>query len=383
MATDIQIVATRSDLERFISVPWDLYRDDAQWVPPLRSEVRAQLDPRKNPYFEHAEVAYFLAVREGRVVGRISAQVCQLVQEHFGEGIGQFGFFECENAQDAANELFRVAEGWLHQRGMRQIQGPFSHSINDEVGLLVDGFYRPPSILMGHHRPYYHQLLLNAGFQGEMDVYGYYLDISRPYADRIQRVVDWAERRSDILIRPIAEENYSGELRLALQLFQEAWSENWGYIPPTEAEVEHLTRNLMQILRRGSVMFAELDGNPVGFIVALPNVNEIIGDLDGKLFPVGWLRLLWRLKHAQFQSVRVPLLGICKEHQRSRLGAAIALLLIDRCRQALLPRGVTHCEMSWILRTNGAMRAILDALGSTRDKTYRIYSKPISIGRRA
>ncbi len=308
-----------------------------------------------------------------------SAQVCQLVQRHLGNGIGQFGFFECENAQDTADELFRAAEQWLHERGMHQLLGPFSHSINDDLGLLVDGFHRPPSILMGHHRPYYQQLLLNAGFRAEMDVLGYYLDISQPYADRIQRIVDWAESRDDIRICPIDEQNYSGELRLALRLFQDAWSDNWGFIPPTEAEVEHLTRALMRILRRGSVMFAELDGKPVGFIVALPNINEIIGDLDGRLLPFGWLRLLWRLRSAKFKSVRVPLLGISKEFQRKRLGAAIALLLIDRCRQELLPQGVTHCEMSWILKTNGPMRAILDASGSTLDKTYRIYSKPISM----
>ncbi len=377
MAVDVGVVDTRADLERFIGLPWLLYQEDARWVPPLRSELRAQLNTRKNPYFEHAEAKYFLAKRNGQVVGRISAQVCQLVQTHLGQGIGQFGFFECENAQDTADQLFRAAEEWLHQQGMQQMLGPFSHSINDEVGLLVDGFDRTPSILMGHHRPYYEQLMLNGGFGEEMDVFAYHLDISQPYTKRIQRIVDWAERRSDIRIRPINQEKYSDELRLALQLFQEAWSGNWGYIPPTEAEVEHLLQTMMRILHRGSVMFAELEGKPVGFIVALPNINEIIGDLDGKLFPTGWLRLLWRLRFAKFASVRVPLLGIGKEYQKSRLGAAIALLLIDRCRDDLLPQGVTHCEMSWILKTNEPMRAILDASGSTLDKTYRIYAKSI------
>jgi hypothetical protein len=341
----------------------------------LLAELRNRLNPRKNAFFEHAEVVLFLAERDGKTVGRISAQVCELAQVHQGRGTGHFGFFECEDSQKTADGLFRAAERWLTQKGMTRAVGPFSLSINDETGLLVDGFHRPPSVLMGHHRPYYESLLDGVGLQKEKDLYAYYLDITRSYPDRIRRILDAADRNKKIRVRPVNRRYIGRELGVMLQIFNEAWEDNWGFIPFTPAEVAHLAQDIKHLIRTDAVLLTEVDGETAGFAVMLPNLNEVTRDLDGKLFPTGWLRLLWHMKFPRYRSVRVALLGLRKRYHRSHTGAAIAFLMIDRLRQISLPKGVTHCEMSWILEDNMPMRGILDALGSKQDKTYRVYSK--------
>jgi hypothetical protein len=340
-------------------------------------EQRHRLKPRKNPYFEHADTAFFIAERQGKPVGRISAQVCELVQKFQVRGTGHFGLFECEDSQETAEGLIHAAESWLQLKGMTNMMGPFNLSINDEIGLLVEGFHRPPFVLMGHHRPYYNMLMHHAGLRKEMDVYAYYLDITRPYTERIQRIMHWAIRDPGIRVRRIGGRSFRREMLAVLDLFKDAWSDNWGYVPPTQPEVDHLIHMLRHLLDRGVVLLSEVEGEAAGFMVVLPNLNEMIGDLDGKLFPAGWLRLLWRLKYARFPTVRVPLMGLRKKYQRSRKAAAIAFSMIDQCRQYFLPKGVTHCEMSWILEENGPMRKILEAADMTRDKVYRIYSKPL------
>ena len=211
-----------------------MYADDPHWVPPLLSPLRDRLNSRRNPYFEHADVACFLADRGGEPVGRISAQVCQLAQQFHGRGTGHFGFFECEDSQATADVLFAAAQDWLKRRRITRMLGPFDLSINDEVGLLVEGFDRPPSVLMGHHRPYYRTLMEGAGLQKEMDVYAYYLDITRPYTDRIQRIVQRASRDQRIVVRPIDKRNFGRELRHVLEVFKEGWADNWGFVhrPP-------------------------------------------------------------------------------------------------------------------------------------------------------
>ncbi len=372
----VRKIESRQDIEKFIRVPWSLYADDPQWIPPLLAELRDRLRPGKNPYFEHAEAVYFVAERNGKTVGRISAQVCELVQEFQGRGTGHFGMFECEDSQETAGGLFRAAEEWLKLQGMTRVMGPFNLSINDEMGLLVDGFHRPPFVFMGHHRPYYESLVCASGLQKEKDVYAYYGDITAPYPDRVQRILRLAKRDKSIRVRPVNKRHVGRELDVMLQVFNEAWANNWGYVPYTQAEVEHLVQIVKRLIGAESVLLTEVKGEVAGFTIMLPNLNELVRDLDGKLFPAGWLRLLWRMKFARCSSVRVPLLGLRERYQKSHTGAVIAFLMIDRCRQSSLPKGVTHCEMSWILEDNLPMRGILEALGATRDKTYRVYSKP-------
>lgn len=373
----VRRVDAAKGMEQFIRVPWQLYADDPHWVPPLNLDLQARLSASRNPYFEHAEAAYFIAERDGKTVGRISAQVCQLAQQHHGEGTGHFGFFESEDSRDTARALFATAEEWLKSKGMRRLVGPFNLSINDEMGVLVDGFHRPAFAFMGHHRPYYDGLFVGEGFEKEKDVFAYYANLERPYPRRIERALGEVSRDPRVRVRPMDRGDIRREVRVMSEVFNDAWQGNWGHIPITHAEAEHLERTVRSYLGSDSVLFAEIDGRVVGFIVVLPNLNEFTRDLNGKLFPTGWVRLLWRMQFARCGSVRVPLMGLRREYQRSRCGAAVALKMIDQSRHNWLANGATFCELSWILEDNAPMRRILEALGYVRDKTYRVYSKPL------
>jgi GNAT superfamily N-acetyltransferase len=370
-------VMGKQDLNRFIRVPWALYRDDPAWVPPLMQQVKERLSPRHNPYFDHADAAYFLAERDGRPVGRLSAQVCQLVQEYQGAGIGHFGMFECEDRQETADALFEAGSQWLRKNEMRRVMGPVDLSINDEIGMLVEGFERPPCVMMGHHLSYYKALVEQAGFKKEIDLFAYYKDIFEPFSERIERIMKWASSEVNMSIRAVARKDYDRELRNVLDIFRDAWCENWGYVPPTDAEVDHLIKQMRQVLDRGAVLLSEIDGELAGFIVVLPDVNEYLHDLDGRLAPLGWLRLLMRLKFSTCETVRVPLMGVRKKFQRTRVGAAVALALIDTLRNEHMPSGAKYCEMSWILETNSPMRGIMESAGCKCDKVYRVFSKDL------
>ncbi|WP_145174009.1 N-acetyltransferase [Rubripirellula lacrimiformis] len=373
----VRKIESSRDIQRFLQLPWALYQDDPQWSPPVLAEMRMRLNPKKNPYFEHAEAAMFLAERDGIPVGRITAQVCQLAQIHQQAGDGHFGFFECEDSQATADALFAAAADWLRQRGMKRMLGPFNLSINEEAGLLVDGFHRPPYVFMAHSLPRYQHNFDQAGFAKEVDLYAYLLEVEKAFPDRIERIIHSAARDPRIKLRTVNQRNLEAELHQVLSIFNEAWSNNWGHIPMTEAEVDDMAMMVRRLFGTDSVVLAEVGGEVAGFIVAIANLNELTADLDGRLFPLGWLKLLYRMKFGSCPSVRVPLMGIRPQYQSSRTGAAITFAMIDFCRQAYAPMQVKHCEMSWILETNSAMRGILEAAGSTLDKTYRIYSKPI------
>ncbi len=374
---EVREVNDRRRRDAFLKLPSTIYRDDPHWVAPLTLEVQTRLNPAKNPYFQHAKAKLFIATRGDEVVGRVSAQVCDLVQSKQGHGTGHFGFFECEDLQATADALVAAASDWLRTKGMTQVVGPISFSIHEEAGLLVDGFHRPPYIFMPHHPPYYADLIEGAGFEKAMDVYAYLLDISQPYPKRLTRILEMTSRDTSIRLRYVDKHRIEEELATVLQIFNEAWGDHWGHVPMTDAEVGELATLLKRLFGTEAVLLAEVDDDIVGFIVVIPNLNEITADLNGSLFPFGWMRLLSRLKRGECGSVRVPLMGIRKQYQNSRTGAAIALSMIDRCRQTQVAKGVTFCEMSWILETNTAMRSILEASGSAKDKTYRLYQKQL------
>lgn len=359
----------------FLQLPWAIYRDDVHWVPPLMVEVKTRIDTTKNPYFDHARAKLFVAMRDGEVIGRISAQICDLVQSHGQAGIGHFGFFECEDSQPTADALFAAASDWLRSQGMTRVVGPISFSIHDEAGLLIDGFHRPPYIFMAHHPSYYQRLIETAGFEKAMDVYAYHLDISQPYPKRLTRILEMTGRDTSISLRYVDKHRINSELASVLRIFNESWADHWGHVPMTDAEVGELAMLLRRLFGTEAVLLAEVDGEVAGFIVVIPNLNEITASMNGRLFPLGWMKLLYGIKTNKCRSVRVPLMGIAKQFQNSRTGASIALSMIDRCRKASVAKGVKMCEMSWILETNTAMRSILEASGSAIDKTYRLYEK--------
>jgi GNAT superfamily N-acetyltransferase len=375
----IRSVTGAADRKRFVDLVWDVYRDDPAWVPPLKSEMLGLITPGKNPWFEHAEAAFWLAERNSRPVGRISAQVDQLVLEQMGEGTGQWGMFELVDGEtEAGPALLATAEQWLRDRGMSRALGPISLSIWDEPGLLIDGFADPPTAMMGHHRPSYRAIVEAAGNVKARDLYTYALDIRVPLEPLARRLIAAGQRSSRVRIREIDLSRFDEEARTLLNLLNDAWSDNWGFVPLTESEIAYAGKKLKPIIFKDLVVVAEVDGEPAGFMITIPDINELTRDLNGRLFPFGWAKLLWRLRKPRVRRVRVPLMGVAKKHQGGRLAGQLAFMMIEHCRlNSISNYGATHGEFGWVLEDNGGMLAIADLRGSHRNKVYRIYEKAL------
>lgn len=372
-------VAGRADFRAFVDLLWDVYASDPHWVPPLRGDARALVGgERHNPYFGHAEVQCFLARRQGRVVGRIAAHVDRLVLERR-PGLGLWGLFEVagDDAEVGA-ALIRTAEDWLRARGMVRAQGPMSLSIWDEPGLLVEGFDGPPAIMMGHHRPAYQEMIAAAGYAGVKDLHAWELDISKPFPELVQRIIAAGERNPRIRVREADARNFDAEAKLVLGILNEAWSDNWGFVPLTDAEIAFAARKLRPVMFPDLIRIAEVEGEPVAFMFTLPDVNELTRDLDGRLFPFGWAKLLWRLRKPRVRRMRVPLMGVRKHLQGTRMASLLAFMMIEYTRRASVANyGATRGEIGWILEDNAPMRSIAQAIQAKITRTYRIYEKDL------
>jgi len=376
---EIKPALTKADRKDFVKLLWQIYKDEPNWVPPLVMERMDAIDPNKNPYFEHAEVRLWIAYKDGKAVGRISAQIDELVPKYHGINSGHYGFFDCIDDQEVANALFDTACNWLRKNGMVEVIGPFSLSINEETGMLVEGFDTPPRLLMGHSRPYFEKLVLGSGLKKVKDTWAYTLDIREPILPPVmQKLVTRAVDKGQVTFRPINMDKYEEELKIILDIFNDAWIENWKYIPFTEAELDHAVKELKMIIREDFTYIAEVDGVPQAMMVTLPNINEIIKDLDGKLFPFGVLKLLWRLKiKPSFKTVRVPLMGVRKEYQNSRLSGIMSLGLFEACRQTATAIGCEEAELSWVLEENTRLSKLLETVGCVKYKTYRLFQKDL------
>ncbi|NJC05290.1 GNAT superfamily N-acetyltransferase [Sphingomonas kaistensis] len=375
----IRPVTTKADKKRFVDLAWDVYQDDPAWVPPLKSEVMGLITPGENPWFEHGEAALWLAERGGRPVGRISAQIDRLVLEHMGEGTGNWGMFEVlDSEKEAGPALIATAEDWLRARGMTRALGPISLSIWDEPGLEIKGFTDPPTAMMGHHRPAYEAQVEAAGYAKAKDLYCYALDIRVPLEPLAQRLIQAGKRSSRIRIREVDKSRFDEEAAIILNLLNDAWSDNWGFVPLTESEIAYAGKKLKPIIFEDLVVVAEVDGEPAGFMITIPDINELTRDLNGRLFPFGWAKLLWRLRKPRVHRMRVPLMGVAKKHQGGRLAGQLAFMMIEYCRQNSVDNyGASHGEFGWVLEDNGGMLAIADLRGSERSKIYRIYEKAL------
>jgi GNAT superfamily N-acetyltransferase len=373
----IRPVEDASDRKAFVDLSFRLNAGNPNWVPPLKTEVHGLLDPRTNPWFEHAEARIFLAERDGRVVGRISAQVDQLVLEHMGAGLGQWGMLEAED-EGAAQALLHRAESWLKGRDMTRSMGPFSLSIWDEPGLLVKGHDHPPTVMMGYNSPAYEAWVVNAGYEKVKDLYTYALDVRQDFPPLIQRIVASGERNPRIRIRKVDKKRFDEEAELLLGILNDAWSDNWGFIPLTPAEIAYAGKKLKPIVFEDLIRVAEYDGEPVAFMLTLPDLNILTRDLGGKLFPTGFAKLLWRLHKAHFEGARVPLMGVLKRLHGTRLASQLAFMMIEYIRRAGVDKyGMRQGEIGWILEDNQPMRSIADAIESHINKVYRIYEKPL------
>ncbi len=377
--TEIEIrqVATKADQLAFLRVPFTVFADDKNWVPQLFHERLEHLDPKKNPFFDHAEAAFWVALRDGEPVGRISAQICSIHQKRYPGKIGQFGFLDALDEEEIFDQLLATASDWLQQRGMKHIQGPFSLSINDEVGLLVDGFNTPPSLMMGHALPYYAGHLERLGFTKAKDIFAYDYSFVTSDFSRADALIKRIEKTPGLSVRPIDKKNLDHDLAIIIDIFTDAWKDNWGYVPMTQAEIDALGKNLKMLVKEGYVAIASLDGEPQAMAITLPNLNDAIGDLNGRLLPFGWLKIIWRIILKPPKSVRLLLMGVCKKHQNTTKGAALAFIMISALRQYHHGRGTQRCEMSWVLEDNTAMRHMLEAMGAKAYKTYRIYERAL------
>jgi len=376
-ALTIRPVRTKKDKKAFVDLAWEVYKDDPAWVPPLKDEVHGLITPGKNPWFEHAKAEFWLAERGGKLVGRISAQVDELVGEHMGQGTGQWGMFEVLDGQAAAG-LIKTAEDWLRAQGMTRALGPISLSIWDEPGLEIEGFDEPPTAMMGHHRPEYRGWIEAAGYAKAKDLVTYALNIEHWDDPKIDRLIEMGEHNPRIRIRMVDKSKFQDEARLILNLLNDAWSNNWGYVPLTEAEINYAGKKLKPIIFNELVRVAELDGEPVAFMLTIPDINELTKDLNGELFPFNWIKLLWRLRKPRARRLRVPLMGVARKLHHTRLASQLAFMMIEYTRRdATTKYGATYGEFGWILEDNKGMLSIAQLPGAAVNHRYRIYEKQL------
>lgn len=376
----VEAVSDRAGRAAFVNLPYDAYRRLPEWRPPLRFERMAQLDPKSNPGLALLDQQLFLAWRGERVVGRIAAIINRAHLERHDPDCGHFGFLDTiEPDAELVATLIEAAAGWLKQRGMKRMAGPFNFSVNEECGLLVDGFDTPPMIMMGHGRPDYAGSLEALGFRKAMDMHAYVCRFGETYEryPLTERMVRFAERDPRISIRPIRHADFQKEVALVLDIFNDAWSDNWGFVPFADEQIRHMAGELRPLLREDSVWIASVDGEPMAFTLIVPNINEAIDGLDGRLLPFGWLQLLNRLKLKGTRSARIPLAGVRKAFHKTRRGLAAFAAASDAAVAAQHAQGVRDFELSWVLENNEDMVGLTRLQDCERYKTYRIYEREL------
>ena len=384
MASDFTIrpVTTKRDRKAFVDLPFRLYRDDPNWVPPLKGEALGLITPEKNGWYSHAMAQLFLAEQDGRVVGRISAHIDTLALtmpavQGFGPGVGQWGLMDAER-EDIFVALLAKVEGWLREQGMTRALGPISQSIWEEPGLLVQGFDHPPTIMMGHARPEYQGWIERAGYAAVKTLYTYELDITQEFPPIVKRIIKSGENNPRIRVREVDKTKFEAEAAIILSILNDAWSDNWGFVPLTPPEIKDVGVKLKPIVFNDLIRIAELDGKPVAFMITLPDLNEPLKPLNGSLLPFGWAKLLLWLRKPKVRTMRVPLMGVVKELQSSRMASQLAFMMIEYIRRASVTHyGASRGEIGWILEDNQGMRSIAETIQSRVNKTYVIYEKAL------
>jgi GNAT superfamily N-acetyltransferase len=375
MSVEVFPVRNRKERKKFIDLEWELNKTTANWVSPLRIAREEILDPKKNPFFEHSEMELFLAQKDHRLVGRIAAIKNDNHNRFHNDKTGFWGFFESINDQDVANALFDAAGMWLKHKGLDKMIGPMNPSTNDECGLLIKGFETPPFIMMTHNHEYYAKLVEEYGQKKAKDLYAWYLTTERAIqniSEKMQRVANKIKERHSITFRPADLKNLKHEVKLIKEIYNDAWSKNWGFVPFTDAEIDHLAKDLKNIVDPDLLLIAEKGNEPVAFSLTLPNINEILQNIpDGRLLPTGIFKLLTGLK--KIKTVRVITLGVKRAYQHLGLGSIFYIETIQRA----IKNGYTAGEMSWILENNKPMNSAIQSLGSELYKVYRIYSYPL------
>ncbi len=381
-ALSIRPVNSKADRKAFINLAYRLNAGDPNWVPPLKSEVASTIDPKKNGWFSHAEAQLFLAERDGRPVGRISAHIDFLALEMppekgFGPGTGFWGLFEAED-ENTAKALINTAEQWLRNKGMTRALGPVSLSIWEEPGLLTKGYDHSPMVMMGHHLPQYRGWIEAAGYTVAKKLVTYDLDVSHPFPPIVQRIVEMGEKNPRIRIRTIDKSRFAEEAAVILHILNDAWSDNWGFVPLTQPEIDDVGTKLKPLVFEEMIRIAEYDGEPVAFMIGLPDLNEPLKAMKGSLLPFNWIKLLLWLRNPRSHGARVPLMGVVKKLQASRTASQLAFMMIEFIRRAATAKyGCQRAEVGWILEDNQGMVAIADAIGSKINREYLIYQRTL------
>lgn len=369
-------VSSKAELDRFIRVPMRLSAGDPNYVAPLMIERQESLTAKGNPFFAHADVQFWLAVKDGRDVGRISAQIDRL-NPQTKDGVGHFGMIAAEDDPTVFEALFAAAEAWLRERGCRAALGPVNLSTNEEVGLLVEGHDTPPMFMMSHDARYAPGRIEGAGYSRAKDIYAYVCSVADDLPGPILRRVRKGAA-DGVTLRQLDMKRFDAEVRTLTGILNDAWSGNWGFTPTTEEETQALANTLKLVLDPRLTWFAEIDGEAAGFMVLLPNINEAIRDLRGRLFPFGWATLIWRLKVRGVKTGRVPLMGVKRRFATTMRGQLLPFQLIDAVARSARKLGYERYELSWVLEDNTAMRRICDVGGAKVYKTYRLYEKALA-----
>ncbi len=377
--TEIIAINKKHDLAEFLELPYRLYRGQANWIAPLKFERKALINRNKNPGLANIDFQFFLAKRDGETIGRIAAIWNKNHQKLYNDNQGHFGFLDCVEEENILRDLFAAAENWLKIQGAKTIAGPLSFSIYEEAGLLVDGFDTPPFIMMPYGRPFYAQGLKNLGFEKATDLFAYFADMHAGYPRPkiVQTMLSHIKNDKNITVRPMLMGKFLQEVQMAMEIFNDAWSDNWGHLPLSGAQIKHMANELKPIIRPDFFWVCEYRNEPAAFILMVPNINEAIFDLHGKLLPFGWAKLLYRLKIKGIKTARIPLMGVKREFQRKKSGLAMAAFLSEKAFEMGRNAGFTHVEMSWILENNKSMIRIIEQAQGKAYKTYRIYEKSI------
>lgn len=365
------------DLKDFLGVVDRIYEGDPTYIRPLDLDLKERLDPKKNPFFAHAEGTVFTAHEGGKCVGRITAQIDQEHLDRHKDATGFFGFFDTVDRPEVARELLKRAESWLRQRDMKKVRGPYSLSINEETGCLVDGFEHPPVLMNPHHRPYQGGLIEQAGYTKEKDLFGWRYEVG-DLNPRVRKASDDIRAMPEVVARPISRKDLERDVDITLDIFNDAWAENWGFVPMTRAEAAKMSADLKLFLVPEITRIVTIDGEPAAVALALPNVNELIPDLHGKLFPLGIAKLLYRLKVEGAKSGRLLILGIKKKFRLNRKYAGLSLFLYAEMNEGGRRSGMTWGELGWTLEDNAAVNTGIRMMGAKKYKTYRVYAKDLT-----
>ena len=366
-----------ANLKDFLDVVDTVYRGDPNYVRALDQDLKDRLNTKKNPFFEHGEGTTFTAYKDGRCVGRITAQLDHGHLDRYKDQTGFFGFLDTVDDPEVAKDLLAAAEKWVKAKGMKKIRGPLSLNINEELGVLVDGFETPPYFLMPHHRPYQSGLIEQAGYAKEKDFYAWKYTVS-DLNTRTRKAHGEIAALPELTSRPVSMKDMERDVEIIVDIFNDAWSDNWGFVPATKNEVRKMAQDFKLVLIPDITRIVSIDGEPAAVAVALPNLNELIADLHGKLFPLGLPKLLWRLKVKGPKSGRLFILGIRKKWRHVRKYAGLSSYLYAELNDAGRRIGMTEGELSWTLEDNGAVNAGIRLLGSQIYKRYRLYTKELA-----